>query len=124
MEPGPVHRSPGEQCTPIVHGSMAYGQKSFKLLWPDHQVLSGFLANDHLLSGMPVSCQLMIRVIIRLYRRICTDFLEFTQQLRKPQKTSARRPSIKAIRPVIASNGAPFLQMRSVGPHSTSAKEK
>ena len=32
----------------------------------------------------------------------------------KPQKTSARRPSDEgAVRPVIASIGAPFLQMRS-----------
>ena len=34
----------------------------------------------------------------------------------KSQKTSARRPSDEgAVRPVIASNGVPFLQMRSVG---------
>ena len=43
----------------------------------------------------------------------------------KPQKTSARRPSDEgAVRPVIASNGSPFLQMRSVGSHSTSRREK
>ena len=36
--------------------------------------------------------------------------------LGKPQKTSARRPSDGGpVRPVIASNGVPFLQMRSVG---------
>ena len=29
-----------------------------------------------------------------------------------------------AVRPVIASNGIPFLQMRSVGAHSTSGREK
>ena len=39
---------------------------------------------------------------------------------RKP----ARRPSDEeAVRPVIASNGIPFLQMRSVGVPSTSARE-
>ena len=43
----------------------------------------------------------------------------------KPRKTSARRPSDEgAVRPVIASNGVTFLQMRSVGSHSTSGKEK
>ena len=43
----------------------------------------------------------------------------------KPQKTSARRPSDEgAVRPVITSNGVPFLQMRSVGLHSTSGREK
>ena len=43
----------------------------------------------------------------------------------KPQKTSARRPSDEgAVQPVIVSNGVPFLQMRSVGSHSTSGREK
>ena len=38
-----------------------------------------------------------------------------------PQKTSVRRPSNEGtVRSVIASNGVPFLQMRSVGSHSTS----
>ena len=43
----------------------------------------------------------------------------------KPQKTSARRPTDEgAVRPVIASNGVPFPQMRSVGSHCTSEREK
>ena len=41
-----------------------------------------------------------------------------------PQKTSARRQSDEGVvRPVIASNGVPFLQMRSVGSPSTSTTE-
>ena len=41
-----------------------------------------------------------------------------------PQKTSARRSSDEGVvQPVIASNGVPFLQMRSVGSHSTSGWE-
>ena len=41
------------------------------------------------------------------------------------EETSARRPSDEgAVPPVIASNGVPFLQMRSVGSHSTSGREK
>ena len=41
------------------------------------------------------------------------------------QKTSARRPSDEAaVRPVIASNEVPFLQMRSVGSHISSGREK
>ena len=44
---------------------------------------------------------------------------------RKPRKTSARRPSNEgAVRPVIASNGVPLLQMRSEWSHSTSGREK
>ena len=31
---------------------------------------------------------------------------------------------MKAVRPVIASNGSHFLQMRSVGPHSTLGRKK
>ena len=33
-------------------------------------------------------------------------------------------PDEGAVRPVIASNGVPFLQMRSVGSHSKSGREK
>ena len=40
-----------------------------------------------------------------------------------PVKNSTR-PSMKALRPVIASNGAYFFQMRSVGSHSMSVWEK
>ena len=44
---------------------------------------------------------------------------------KKTQKTSARRPSHEgAVRPAIASNGVPFLQMRSVGSQSTSGRGK
>ena len=31
---------------------------------------------------------------------------------------------MKAVQPVIASNGVPFLQIRTVGSHSTSGREK
>ena len=42
-----------------------------------------------------------------------------------PRKPSARRSSDEgSVRPVIASNGVPFLQMRSVGSHSKSGREK
>ena len=37
-----------------------------------------------------------------------------------PRKLSRRPSDEGAVRPVIASNGVPFLQMRSVGTHSTS----
>ena len=39
-------------------------------------------------------------------------------------KTSARRPLMKTVQPVIISNGIPFHQMRSVGLHSTLWREK
>ena len=37
-----------ENILPDVYGIMACGQKSFKLVWRCHQLLFGFLANDHL----------------------------------------------------------------------------
>ena len=61
---------------------------------------------------------------MRWYRGLCTDLLEFTLHLRKNPETSARRPSGKVVRPVIASNRVPHLQMRSVGSHSMSGREK
>ena len=42
---------------------------------------------------------------------LCTDLLEFALQLRK---TSASRPSMKVVLPVIPSNEVPYLKMRSV----------
>ena len=45
--------------------------------------------------------------------------------LGKPQKTTARRPSDEGtVRPVITSNGAAFLQVRSVGSHNKSGREE
>ena len=53
---------------------------------------------------------------------LCTDLLAFTLQLRK---TSARGLFGEgAVRPVIASNGVPFLKMRSVGSHITSGRKR
>jgi hypothetical protein len=49
--------------------------------------------------------------------------LPYSQE--KPQKSSARRLSDEgAVQPVITSNGVPFLQMRSIGSHSLSGREK
>ena len=45
---------------------------------------------------------------MRWYRALCTGLQTFIFQLKK---TSASRPLIKAVRPVIASNGFPYLQM-------------
>ena len=69
-------------------------------------------------------CRLMIRVLMILHQGLCTGLLAFALQLRRTPETSARRPSIKAVRPVIALNGVPYLQMRSVGSHSTSGRDK
>ena len=65
-------------CCPWSHGC---SQKSVKLVWQCHQLLSGFLAKDHLpwvLCG-----SLMIRVIMKFSGGLCTDLLAFALQLRK-----------------------------------------
>ena len=92
-------------------------------MWRCHQLLSGFLAKGHLPR---VSRQWpMIRVIMKWSRRQCTDLLAFALGWGKPRKTSDGRTSDEgAVRPVIASNEIAYLQMRSVGLHNTSGREK
>jgi hypothetical protein len=98
-------------------------KKSKNLVWRCHQPLSGFLAKDYLPWVSRQSRRsLMIRLIMIWSWGLCTDLLAFALQLRK---TSARRPSDEGtVRQVIASNGVSFLQMRSIGWHSTSGREK
>ena len=75
--------------------------------------------------SLRVSCQSdNDRMIMRWYPGLCTDLLAFTLHPRKTQKTSASRQSVKAVRPVIASNGVSSLQMRSVELHSMSGRKK
>ena len=104
---------------------MDCGQKNFQLVWRCHQLLSEFLAKSHLPQ---VSRQLRRPLIVRV-----TNYPRGYAQISwhvpyswgKTQKSSARRPSVKrAVRLVIAPNKIPFLQMRSVGSHSTSGREK
>ena len=100
---------------------MGCGQtKNIQLEWQYHQLLSGFLAKGYFPRVSRQSRRsLMLRVIMKwslgaVYRSpgICLTAEE------NPQKTLAKRPSDEgAVRPVIASNGVPFLQMWSVGLH-------
>ena len=66
--------------TAVVHEAISCGYKSFKLVSRCHQLQFGFLANGHLPQK---SRQLMMRVIMRWYRELCTDLLAFTLLLRK-----------------------------------------
>ena len=51
---------------PAVHGAMGCGQKSLKLVWWCHQLLSGFLAKGHLPRVSRQSRRsLMIKVIMK-----------------------------------------------------------
>jgi hypothetical protein len=61
----------------------------------------------------------MIRVIIKNFP------LAVLALVLKQRKTSARRPSDEeAVTSYHTSNGVPFVQMRSVGLHSMSGREK
>ena len=94
----------------------------FKLVWRCHQLLSGFLIKGHLPQMSRQPCRsLIIRVIMKWSRGLCTDILAFALQLRK---TSARRPFDEGVVwPVIASNRVPYFWMRSVRSHSSSGRK-
>ena len=82
---------------------MGCDQKSFKLVWWCHQLLSRFLTKGHLPR---VSPQLLL----------CPK-----ENRGKPQLGNCL---MKAVRPLIASNVVPYLRMRSLRSHSTTGKEK
>ena len=108
---------------PAVHGDVGCGQKkNFRLVWQCHQLLSRFLTKGHLPGVSSQShWSLMISVTMKSSQGLCTDLLEFAL----PCKTSVRRSSDEGImRPVIASNGVLYLQMRSVESHSTKEERR
>ena len=113
-------------CVLLSMEPWAAAKKNFQLVWRYHQLVSGFLAKGHLPRVSHQSHQsLMIRVIMRRSWGCAQISWHLPYSRGKPQKTTARRPSDEgAVGPVIASNGVPFLQMRSVGSHSTSGREK
>ena len=97
-------------CSPWSHGLRP--KKSFKLVWRCHQFLSGFLAKDHLLSVASVTS-------------VANDKNDNEMVLGAVYSLLySRKPQLGAVRPVIASNGVPFPQMRSVGSHSSSGRKK
>ena len=107
-------------CCPWSNGLRP--TKTFQLVGRCYQLLSGILAKGHLPRVSLQSRQsLMIRVIMKLSRGLCTDLLAFASRLRK---SLARTPSARAVRPVIASNEVPSIQIKSVGSYSKSGREK
>ena len=105
-----------------VHGIIDCGRKSLMLMWRCQQLLFGFVAKGDL-----------HQVSRQSYNDKggwddtggCAQISwHLPHSWGKPRKTSARRQSLKAVLPVIVSNGDPYLQMRSVGSHSTSGMEK
>ena len=100
-------------------------KKSFKLVWRCYQLLSRFLAKARLPRVSRHSRSVvnnkgdneMIPEAVHRSPGIC---LTAEENPRKPRKPSDEG----AVRPVISSNGVLFFQMRSVGSHSTSGREK
>ena len=100
---------------------MGCGQKSITLVWRCQQLLPGSqrpldpsvasVANDK-------GDNEMILGAVHRSPAICLTAKE------TPRKPQLGPNAEGAVRPVIALNGVPFLQMRSVGSHSTSGKEK
>ena len=72
-----------------IHGDMGYSQKRFMLMCRWHQHLSEFLAKGHLPQVSRQSRRsLMIRVIMKWSRQLCTDLLAFALHLRKTLRKS------------------------------------
>ena len=88
-------------------------QKSFELIWRCHRLLSGFLVKVHLprvsrQSGLSANDK-------RDYEGLSTDPLVLPYSWGKPRKTWPSRLLMKSVWLIIASNGVPYLQMRSAG---------
>ena len=55
---------------------------------------------------------------------LCTALLTFSLWLRKTRKHQLEDRLVKAVLPIIATNGVPHLQMKSVGSQNLSEREK
>jgi hypothetical protein len=103
----------------IVHGAVRCSRNSFTLVW----LPSGFLANGHLPRMSRPSANYKGDNEVKPGAVHRSTGICFTAE-DNPGKSQLGDPLIKAARPVIASNGVPFLHMRSVGSYSTLGREK
>ena len=79
--------------------------KIFKLVWRRHQLLSGFLTNVNFLSVTSVPSVANDRDDNDMMPGAENRSLGISYRAgENPRKNSARRPSMKTVRPVIASN--------------------
>ena len=98
--------------------------KSLMLAWQCHQLLTRFLAKGHLprvslrsVTNDKGDNEIIPWAVLRSHG-ICLTIEE------NPGKLQLGDSDVGAVRPVIASNGVPYLQMSSVGLHSSSGREK
>ena len=84
----------------VVYGAMGCGRKSFKLVWLCHQLLSGFLVEGYLprVSLLSAKGNGNIEIIPGAVHRSLGIYLI----AKETRETSARRPSMKVVRLVIA----------------------
>ena len=104
---------------------MDCGQKNVQLVWRCHHLLSGFqrpLAPSVASVSSAANDKGDDEMILGAVHRSPGICLTAEENSRKPQLGG--RLMKGDVRPVIASNGVPFLQMSSVGSHSTSGREK
>ena len=101
-------------CTMLLRFSYLFSmepwaavKKSFKLVWQCHQLLSGFIANDHLPRVSSQSCLSANDKGIN----------------KMTWKTSARLPSDEGCMTSYHINCVPYFEMWSVGLHSMSEKK-
>ena len=103
---------------PVVHGTMGCGQESYKasvavppapVRVPSQRPLAPSVANGKGDNEMSLGAVLRSS-------GICLTAKE------NPRKPQLGDRLMKAVRPVIALNGVPYLQMRSVGSHSLSGR--
>ena len=113
---------------PVVHGAMGSGQKNFvsvavppaPVRVPSQRPLAPSVASVKSVTNDKGGNPMILRAVHRS-PGIC---LTAEQNPRKPQLGSRRPSNEGAVRPVIVSNGVLFIQMRSIGSHSTSGREK
>ena len=98
---------------------MGCGQKSFMKVWRGHQLISGFLQLPRVSRQSRLSVNVKVKQgAVRIFPDICHTVEE------NPGKLQLGDHLMKAVQPVISSNGVPYFKMRSVRSHSTSGREK
>ena len=91
-----------------------------------HRLLSGFLTTGHLPQ---VSPQSRLSTSAKSDNEMIPGTVHKSPGIYQMAEENHGKPQLgdrlmKAVRPIVSSNGVPYLQMRSVGSLSTSEKEK
>ena len=104
---------------------MICGEKSFKLVWRCHHILSRFLANGHLPR---VSRQSLLSSNVKGDNKIKSGAVHRSSGIyfwaeENPRRSQLGDRLMKAVRPVIASNGVLYLKISSSESQSMPLRE-